>query len=269
MAWFKWSRVLTSKEKGRLGVASLFALNRALLFKWIWRFHNDKNTLWARFICAVYGNSGGINKRLKVSYNSNWVCIMNEINRLKDNNMDRMKFLKKRVDFCVADKLDQNAVASTLRCSPRNGVEMDQYSALAEILEGVILPVMSDRWTCALTGPGDFSASSSRKFIDEKSIVGVNQQTRWIKVVPSKINILPWKVRFDFLPTRLNLSRRGVEIQSIVCPTCNMEVESSSHVFFSCSLVKVIYRKIASWWELSYSNFRISMIGLIGCWRLE
>ncbi|GJS54022.1 RNA-directed DNA polymerase, eukaryota [Tanacetum coccineum] len=261
MAWFKWSRALVSKEKGGLGVASLFALNRALLFKWIWRFHNEKNTLWSRFICALYGNSGGLNKRLKVSYTSNWVSIVNEISRLKDNNIDLMKFLKKRVGngrdtrfwedvwrgdmsfkscfprvyaleidkkISVADKLNHNVADSTLRRLPRNGVEMDQYRALADILEGVILPDM----ICA------------------------NQQTRWIKVVPRKINILAWKIRFDFLPTRLNLSRRGVEIRSIICPTCNKEVESTSHVFFSCSLVRDIYRKIAAWWELSHSDFQ-------------
>ncbi|GKD90194.1 hypothetical protein Tco_1365701 [Tanacetum coccineum] len=110
MAWFKWSRVLSSKEKGGLGVASLFALNRALLFKWIGGFHNDKNTIWARFICALYGNSGGINKRLK----------------------GRLYALETDKKISVADKLNQNVVASTLRRSPRNGVEMEQYSALAE-----------------------------------------------------------------------------------------------------------------------------------------
>ncbi|GJT40306.1 RNA-directed DNA polymerase, eukaryota, reverse transcriptase zinc-binding domain protein [Tanacetum coccineum] len=289
MAWFKWSRALVSKEKGGLGVASLFALNRALLFKWIWRFHNEKKTLWSRFICALYGNSGGLNKRLKVSYTSNWVSIVNEISRLKDNNIDLMKFLKKRADngrdtrfwedvwrgdmsfkscfprvyaletdkkISVANKLNHNVADSTLCRFPRNGVEMDQYRALADILEGVILPDMSDRWIWSLTGSGEFSRASSRKFIDDQSIVGANQQTRWIKVVPGKIKILAWKIRFDFLPTRLNLSRRGVEIQSIICPTCNKEVECTSHVFFSCSLVRDIYRKIAAWWELSHSDFQ-------------
>nr|GEY23885.1 RNA-directed DNA polymerase, eukaryota, reverse transcriptase zinc-binding domain protein [Tanacetum cinerariifolium] len=123
--------------------------------------------------------------------------------------MDLMQFLKKKIS--VADKLNQNEVGSTLRRLPRNGVEMDQYTALAEILEGVILPDMSDRWIWALTGPGEFSVSSSRKFIDEQSIIGVNQQSRWIKVVPRKINIMAWKVRFDFLPTRSNLSRREMD----------------------------------------------------------
>nr|GEW94428.1 RNA-directed DNA polymerase, eukaryota [Tanacetum cinerariifolium] len=35
----KWENVLASKEKGGRGVSSLYALNRALIFKWIWRFH--------------------------------------------------------------------------------------------------------------------------------------------------------------------------------------------------------------------------------------
>nr|GEX19899.1 RNA-directed DNA polymerase, eukaryota, reverse transcriptase zinc-binding domain protein [Tanacetum cinerariifolium] len=48
MSWFKWSRVLASKDKGGLGVSSFFALNRALLFKWMWRFFNDKDALWSR-----------------------------------------------------------------------------------------------------------------------------------------------------------------------------------------------------------------------------
>ncbi|GKD36725.1 RNA-directed DNA polymerase, eukaryota [Tanacetum coccineum] len=38
----KWSNVLTSKEKGGLGVSSLYALNRGLLFKWVWKFYAQK-----------------------------------------------------------------------------------------------------------------------------------------------------------------------------------------------------------------------------------
>nr|GEV62670.1 RNA-directed DNA polymerase, eukaryota [Tanacetum cinerariifolium] len=80
-------------------------------------------------------------------------------------------------------------------------------------------------------------------------------KTRWVKVVPIKINVMAWKVRFDFLPTLLNLSRRDLELESILCPNCNKEVESTSHIFFACLMVRDLYRKIASWWELSYSEF--------------
>ncbi|GJT68700.1 hypothetical protein Tco_1020180 [Tanacetum coccineum] len=50
LMWVKWSIVLASKEKGGLGVSSYFALNRALMFKWVWHFRNDCNSLWARVI---------------------------------------------------------------------------------------------------------------------------------------------------------------------------------------------------------------------------
>nr|GEX40318.1 RNA-directed DNA polymerase, eukaryota [Tanacetum cinerariifolium] len=35
IAWVKWSKVLAAKKHGGLGVSSFFALNRALLVKWL------------------------------------------------------------------------------------------------------------------------------------------------------------------------------------------------------------------------------------------
>nr|GEW15402.1 RNA-directed DNA polymerase, eukaryota [Tanacetum cinerariifolium] len=52
------------------------------------------------------------------------------------------------------------------------------------------------------------------------------------------------------------LHTRGIEIHNICCTVCNKKVESTNHIFFACSLAKDIYRKIASWWELTYSEFQ-------------
>ncbi|GJZ00193.1 hypothetical protein Tco_0517622 [Tanacetum coccineum] len=38
ISWVAWDNVLASKLNGGLGVSSFFALNRALLLKWVWRF---------------------------------------------------------------------------------------------------------------------------------------------------------------------------------------------------------------------------------------
>lgn len=59
-SWVRWRNVMASKDTGGLGVSSLFALNRALLFKWVWRFITQKNSLWARVIKALHGESGKI-----------------------------------------------------------------------------------------------------------------------------------------------------------------------------------------------------------------
>ncbi|GKC90419.1 RNA-directed DNA polymerase, eukaryota, partial [Tanacetum coccineum] len=54
----------------------------------------------------------------------------------------------------------------------------------------------------------------------------------------------------DILPTRFNLSLRGVDINSILCPVCHMAEESSSHLFFSCNVARLLFQKITRWWDL-------------------
>ncbi|GJW98387.1 RNA-directed DNA polymerase, eukaryota [Tanacetum coccineum] len=82
----------------------------------------------------------------------------------------------------------------------------------------------------------------------------VSLPTRWVKSVPIKVNIIAWKVKSNALPTRFNISRRGMDIDSIVCPICNAGVESTNHIFFQCVVVRQIMRKISSWWNIDYSD---------------
>ncbi|GJX04173.1 retrovirus-related pol polyprotein from transposon TNT 1-94 [Tanacetum coccineum] len=69
------------------------------------------------------------------------------------------------------------------------------------------------------------------------------------------VNILAWKVCLDKLPTRLNLSLRGIDIPSIICPNCGLAGESCSHLFYSCNLARTLWRKIARWWEIDIPDF--------------
>nr|GEV73540.1 RNA-directed DNA polymerase, eukaryota [Tanacetum cinerariifolium] len=55
ITWVAWDKVLASKKKGGLGVLSFFALNRALLLKWVWRFVSQEGSLWCKVINALYG----------------------------------------------------------------------------------------------------------------------------------------------------------------------------------------------------------------------
>ncbi|GJT53495.1 RNA-directed DNA polymerase, eukaryota [Tanacetum coccineum] len=57
IAWVKWSRVLAPKIHGGLGVSSFFALNRALLAKWVWRFLSHDNSLWYQVISGIHGSN--------------------------------------------------------------------------------------------------------------------------------------------------------------------------------------------------------------------
>ncbi|GKD06469.1 RNA-directed DNA polymerase, eukaryota, reverse transcriptase zinc-binding domain protein, partial [Tanacetum coccineum] len=164
----------------------------------------------------------------------------------------------------VATKFAQTSLVSSFRREPRSGMEASQLVDLLAQMEEVALGDMTDRWYWSLEGSGDFSVASVRKLIDDIRLPEVSSQTRWIKAVPIKVNVLAWKVRLDGLPSRLNISRRGMDITSILCPICDREVESVSHVFFTCHLLKITFKRFVDgrmWisWRLGHM-----MIGYCG-----
>nr|GFB11768.1 RNA-directed DNA polymerase, eukaryota [Tanacetum cinerariifolium] len=109
----------------------------------------------------------------------------------------------------------------------------------------VVLSSIEDRWMWGLENSGLFSVASIRRHIDDKMLSGWNCQTRWINYVPIKVNVLAWKVMTKSLPTRFNISRRGILIDSILCVNCDMGVETSRHSFFSCRMAKEVTNLIA------------------------
>nr|GEX91982.1 RNA-directed DNA polymerase, eukaryota [Tanacetum cinerariifolium] len=166
----------------------------------------------------------------------------------------RIYMLESMKDIQVATKLLHVDLEWSFRRKSRGGAEHIQMTILKEIIEGCILCDMKDRWTWSLEGSGEFLVSSIRKTIDAAFLPCGNVKTRWVKEVPIKINILAWKVSNDYFPTRFNLSRRGMDIGSIVCLMCNNMVESSRHLFFSFDLSNQLMSKISRWWDLRYQE---------------
>ncbi|GJV99434.1 RNA-directed DNA polymerase, eukaryota [Tanacetum coccineum] len=207
ITWIAWKHVLASKEKGGLGVSSYFALNQALLLKWVWRFISQDTSLWSKFIIAVHGYKGSLDKVATITRTSPWLDILREVSSLKSKGIDLLNYAGRKKDINVAEKLGHSSLVFSFRRHPRGEAEEEQLHSLLSCIDYVGLPQIPDRWVWSLSS--------------------------WINVVPIKVNILAWRVPLDKLPTRLNLSRLGMEISSILCPLCNVAVESSSHLFFS------------------------------------
>ncbi|GJY67592.1 RNA-directed DNA polymerase, eukaryota, reverse transcriptase zinc-binding domain protein, partial [Tanacetum coccineum] len=283
-----WNKILASKQKGGLGVSSFFALNRSLLFKWVWRFLSQDASLWHRLIAVLYGNRSPFVHTGSVSSLSPWNCILKELNSLSAKGINLLALLKKKVGngantlfwedcwindvplsrsfprlyalelkkgITVADKLIDASFVASFRRNPRGGVEEEQLHHLVELVGSISLSPSNDRWAWLLGSSGEFSVHSARTFIDDILLPFVGDVTRWVKVVPIKVNILAWKVCLDKLPTRLNLSLRGIDIPSIICPNCGLAGESCSHLFYSCNLARTLWRKIARWWEIDIPDF--------------
>ncbi|GJV02573.1 RNA-directed DNA polymerase, eukaryota [Tanacetum coccineum] len=93
----------------------------------------------------------------------------------------------------------------------------------------------------------NFLINKVRKHIDERILPILSPSTQWYKVIPKKVNILMWRLFLDRLPNRLNLSSRGLDIDSITCPVCNGSVESNAHTFFACDTASAVWRLVRSW----------------------
>ncbi|GJX33316.1 RNA-directed DNA polymerase, eukaryota [Tanacetum coccineum] len=275
---FKRVEDAASKNHGGLGISSFFALNRALLLKWIWRFISSDGSLWSKVIQALYG------KRIDfhaTKFSSIWCSIIRELHQLKDNGFDFWEHCKIRIgngsttrfwydlwigdmplyakfprlfaldlnkDCSVADKLN-NSVELSFRRAVRGGIEQHQMSDLVSMLESIVLSSSNDRWVCGLSNDGDFKVKDIRIFLDDLFLPH-SEPTRWIKAMPIKINIFAWRARKDCLPTRMNLVQRDINIDSVLCPVCVTNDEDAHHLFFRCDLAQHVLRRLCRWWDL-------------------
>ncbi|GJS31327.1 RNA-directed DNA polymerase, eukaryota [Tanacetum coccineum] len=286
--WVKWNKVLMSKDRGGLGVSSLYAINRGLLIKWVWRFVSHSESLWARSIKAIHGSNIQCPSPLRKRYNSCWKSILHEVNSLSKRGIQVLKYLQIKLgdgkstkfwydswceegvlkekfprvfalELCknmnVADKVSQLNPFQTFRRTPRGGIEQDQFQQIDRILQKVNLKPIKDSWVWELDKSGTFSVASVRKCIDDTMIQSYELKTRWNNLVPIKVNIHAWRVSNNSLPTRFNISRRGMLIDSIICPNCDVGVETTGHSFFSCSMVRDINLLIARWWNINIEDF--------------
>nr|GEW96729.1 RNA-directed DNA polymerase, eukaryota, reverse transcriptase zinc-binding domain protein [Tanacetum cinerariifolium] len=254
--WVKWNNVLAFEEKGGLSVSSLYALNEGLMLKWFWRFFNQKTSLWAKVIKAIHSEDGKVGKDTNTGVWSCWTNIVNEIKILRRQGVNVLNFMQLKLGngdiiafwddnwigggvlkdlypriyalkTCkmvnVSTKLNDSSLNNSFRRRTRGGVEQAQYDAIFDLLNAVTLVPMADRWVWSLESSREFSVASIRK-----------------------------KVKIDAIPTRLNISRRGIDIDTISCPIYDCGVESSNHLFFSCSLARHFARKISLWWNANY-----------------
>ncbi|PWA84297.1 Endonuclease/exonuclease/phosphatase [Artemisia annua] len=80
-----------------------------------------------------------------------------------------------------------------------------------------------------------------------------------VEFIPTRCNV-SYATRFsrldlDCLPTRVNLVRRGVHVESSICPICSSCEEDVHHTLFCCDLARLILRRICRWWDLDIQDW--------------
>ncbi|GKD50301.1 hypothetical protein Tco_1279277 [Tanacetum coccineum] len=180
ISWVAWDNVLASKLNGGLGVSSFFALNRALLLKWVWRFISGDGSLWCKVIQAIYGSKFDLHVTDQPSI---WCSILREVKSLKDSGFDFSSHCKKRIgdgsctsfwydiwladaplcvqfprlfaleldkEIVVANKMGASSVSASFRRDVRDGADRQQWDDLSSIMNSVgplfVRPPSKDRW---------------------------------------------------------------------------------------------------------------------------
>nr|GFA01596.1 RNA-directed DNA polymerase, eukaryota [Tanacetum cinerariifolium] len=152
---------------------------------------------------------------------------------------------------------------SSFRRPVRGGIETDQFASLQELIDSVDLSNAPDCWVCNSSEDGIFRVKDIRNSIDDLVLPSWPEPTKWVKFVSIKINIFGWRARRNCLPSRLNLMRRGVDMESSLCSVCGLYEDyepwssfSSWDEWFSSIRLAANNKKIlegvfyVAWWSI-------------------
>ncbi|XP_071703971.1 uncharacterized protein [Rutidosis leptorrhynchoides] len=90
------------------------------------------------------------------------------------------------------------------------------------------------------------------KIIDDKLILRETTNSATIRnnLVPQKIGIFVWRLLRKRIAVKEELDRRGIDLDSLLCPICNDAVESVDHAIISCKYAQEVWIGILKWWNL-------------------
>ncbi|GKE62813.1 hypothetical protein Tco_1513180, partial [Tanacetum coccineum] len=198
------------------------------------------------FIKAIYGEDGAPSS---LSKRSPWLDIIREVTILRTKGINLLDLIHKKVgnglntlfwedpwlddlalkhklpkhyaldnykEITVVEKINHASMVDTFHRPPRGGAEKEQLGFFLSRMDGIILTNIPDRWVCSLEATCEFSVKSVRQLIDDSILSKEEVATRWVKVMPIKINVFVWRDHLDKLPTRLNISLKGIDILTIV-----------------------------------------------------
>ncbi|GJW55485.1 RNA-directed DNA polymerase, eukaryota, reverse transcriptase zinc-binding domain protein [Tanacetum coccineum] len=217
--WIFWNSVLASKLKGGLGIGSLEALNFSLFKKWRWRFFNSPQALWVKFISEIHGSYDTVGYVFfhQCGGSGTWSRIVGAINDIHDKGIIPHSSIKFQVKDDSATRFWRDTWLGDIPLER-------QYPRL-------------------------FCLEANKDCLVRDSECENYRRSRCLAMEFNRLEYL-----HDRIPTRWNLSRKGLEVPSLLCPLCNISPETSSHLFWTCNLATSVWRLIFKWIDLPLPN---------------
>ncbi|GJZ21789.1 reverse transcriptase domain, reverse transcriptase zinc-binding domain protein, partial [Tanacetum coccineum] len=86
-----------------------------------------------------------------------------------------------------------------------------------------------DIWVWKLDAKGIFSVKALSRWIEQRMGVADVNKTTWNNLVPRKVNVFVWRALNGIL-VRVELDKKGIDLDTLLCPGCDNVVESLDHV---------------------------------------
>ncbi|GJS06251.1 reverse transcriptase domain, reverse transcriptase zinc-binding domain protein [Tanacetum coccineum] len=203
----------SSKGKGTLGIGSRLLVEPCSQIKnWRLRFLNYPQITWSRLISCYTALTEESSVTVKQEH-LGYPALSVPLTAIIEEGLIPPSFHQRRVN---------NA----------------SYSQ--NILSDISLNDSEDVWDWTIDNTS-FSVKSARHCIDRGFLPDDAHETRWNKLLPKKINIFIWRTLRDRLPSRWNLSRKGIDLNSMNCPICDKGIDTAFHTFWVCSLATSVW----------------------------
>ncbi|GJY98969.1 putative RNA-directed DNA polymerase, eukaryota, reverse transcriptase zinc-binding domain protein [Tanacetum coccineum] len=132
----------------------------------------------------------------------------------------------------------------------RDGRERTQLDELLNVLSNVALTASPKGWIFNSNDSTSFSTSEMRYIIDSSFLYSSGLLIHWNKNLPIKINIHSWRLSLNRLPTRFNLDRHGIDLNSVRCLVCDGDIETYLYLFVKYPIAVSIWNSISRWWSI-------------------
>ncbi|XP_071699749.1 uncharacterized protein [Rutidosis leptorrhynchoides] len=152
------------------------------------------------------------------------------------NKFAKLFELEEDKNVSVADRVDiqdNRKIFKWQWVGPFRGRSIDELQNITSIVSSVQLNNYSqDKWKYTLESDGVFRTKGLSSLILSSTITSTtNSSTLRNKALPLKVEIFIWRANQLRLPVRIELDKRGIDLDSVLCPICKKLVESVEHSF--------------------------------------